>query len=223
MRQLEQTLGYRFSDEALLRQALTHPSMGEGDNQRLEFLGDAVLELYMSELLYEEYPQEQEGALTARRAALVCEKTLSQLARELGLGEKLILSRGEEQTGGRERASTLCDAMEAVVAAVYLDGGGDAARALVKRLFKNEGELLKARGRDDKGLLQAFTQGCGLALPVYEIISESGPAHQKAFVSRVSIAGVCHGTGEDATKKAAEQAAARAALEACRKGETPCG
>lgn len=224
MQQLETALGYRFSDKSLLRLAVTHPSLGEGaDNQRLEFLGDAVLEMYISELLYLSHPDEREGALTARRAALVCEDTLSAVARELKLGEYLLLSRGEEQTGGRERSGALCDAMEAVIAAVYLDGGSDAARALVKRLFSDEAALSRAHGQDDKGLLQAYAQSKGLALPVYEIISQDGPPHARRFVARVSVEGHAPATGEGATKKAAEQAAARSALDAQRKGEAPCG
>lgn len=223
MQQLEQALGYRFKEPAILRQALTHPSMGDADNQRLEFLGDAVLEMYISQLLFLRYPNEQEGALTARRAALVCEETLSHIAKALGLGQALMLSRGEEQTGGRERASTLCDTLESVLAAVYLDGGEKAAKTLVERLFKDDQELIRLRGQDDKGLLQTFTQGCGLALPSYEIIAEEGPAHARHFVAQVSVAGQPLATGEGQTKKAAEQAAARAALDACRKGEAPCG
>ena len=123
--QVMKALGYKFRDEALLRRALTHPSMGKDDNQRLEFLGDAVLQYLMSDALYQAHPDEREGALTHRRALLVCEAALSPIAKKLGLGEALIMDRGEELTGGREKPSVLCDTMEAVLAAVYLDGGMD--------------------------------------------------------------------------------------------------
>ena len=125
---LMQALGYRFRDEALLRRALTHPSVGKEDNQRLEFLGDAVLQYLMSDRLYRDHPMDREGALTHLRALLVCEAALSQVAARLGIGEALIMDHGEELTGGREKPSVLCDAMEAVLAAVYLDGGMEAAR-----------------------------------------------------------------------------------------------
>lgn len=126
-------LGYRFHNPALLRQALTHPSMGKNDNQRLEFLGDAVLQYLMSDILYATHPADQEGSLTHLRALLVCEAALSQVAQGLQVGEAMIMDKGEAQTGGREKPSVLCDAMEAILAAVYLDGGLEAARDIVKR------------------------------------------------------------------------------------------
>ncbi len=222
MQRLQNALQYHFRQPELLCQALRLPSMGAPDNQRMEYLGDAVLELLVSDLLYRRYPDEQEGALTARRQALVCEETLSHLARELGLPPALQLSHGDELTGVRDKPSTLCDAFEAVLAAVYLDGGIAAASKLVERLFQNDERLMRLRGRDVKGLLQAFAQGCALPLPEYRIVEESGPDHMKRFVSEVSIAGQALGRGEGGTKKAAEQAAAAAALESCRdqhKGE----
>ena len=141
MKALMKSLGYTFRDEALLRRALTHPSMGREDNQRLEFLGDAVLQYLMSDRLYREYPEEREGQLTHLRALLVCEAALSQVAARLGIGRSLIMDKGEELTGGREKPSVLCDAMEAVLAAVYLDGGMDAARGVVERCWPKPEEV----------------------------------------------------------------------------------
>ncbi|HPJ03084.1 MAG TPA: ribonuclease III, partial [Candidatus Limiplasma sp.] len=158
MRELERALGYAFQDKALLTLALTHPStLEQQSNQRLEFLGDAVLEYCVSEMLYHKYAQATEGELTARRAALVCEETLCHLAESLSLGGKIRMGRGEESTGGREKPAILADAMEAVVAAVCLDGGMDAARALAERLFADDEALASRRGRDLKGELQACT------------------------------------------------------------------
>ena len=146
-------LGYTFRDEALLRRALTHPSAGKEDNQRLEFLGDAVLQFIMSEKLYAAHPEEREGALTHRRALLVCEAAQSPIARELGIGEALRMDRGEELTGGREKPSVLCDAMEAVLAAVYLDGGMEAAKPFVERFVLKDHEK-KTAFTDSKSMLQ---------------------------------------------------------------------
>ena len=214
MRGLEDGLGYRFSDRALLQLALTHPScLEKADNQRLEFLGDAVLEYCVSDLLYRRYGIETEGELTARRAALVCEETLAALAGTLELGGHLRMGRGEEQTGGREKPAILADAMEAVLAAVCLDGGIEAARALVGRLFEEDGALAARRGRDLKGELQAWTQAQGLGLPEYVPVSEEGPPHDRRFTVEVWVAGQAAARGTGATKKAAEQAAAGAALE----------
>ncbi len=212
---LEQKLGYAFLEGSLLIRALTHPSVKQGqDNQRLEFLGDAVLEFCISEMLYQKYPQEQEGELTARRAALVCEDTLCHLAQSLSLGEALRMGHGEEQTMGRSKPSILADALEAVLAAIYLDGGMEAVRGVVLRLYQAEETLYTLRGGDDKGLLQAYTQAQEMALPEYTIIEESGPDHDKHFVAQVSVLSQPVATGEGSSKKAAEQAAAKAALAA---------
>ena len=214
MRELERALGYVFKDKALLTLALTHPSMLEQQsNQRLEFLGDAVLEYCVSEMLYQKYAQDSEGELTARRAALVCEETLCHLAESLALGGKIRMGRGEESTGGREKPAILADAMEAVVAAVCLDGGMDAARALVARLFADDEALAARRGRDLKGELQAYTQAQGLGLPEYRVIAEDGPAHDRHYTVEVVIAAARAATGEGGSKKIAEQAAARKALD----------
>ena len=213
VRQLEENLGYTFQQKALLHAALTHPSAQcPDDNQRLEFLGDAVLEFCVSDLLYEKYPDVREGDLTARRAALVCEETLCRLAQRMNIGDFLRMSHGEKQQKGHEKPSILADAMEALLAAVYLDGGISAAQKLIRQLFAEEEALAAMRGRDDKGLLQAHTQANGQALPEYQVIEESGPSHEKHFTVQVLIAGKPVATGEGGSKKAAEQAAAKAAL-----------
>ena len=212
MQQLQNDLGYVFHDPAHLRLALTHPSTKLPDNQRLEFLGDAVLEFCVSDMLYRKYPNLHEGELTARRAALVCERTLSVIARSLHLGDFLIMGHGEEQTGGRGKPSILADAMEAVLAAVYADGGYEAAREVIRRLFAEDEKLTAWRGHDDKSALQEYTQAHGLELPAYEVIAQEGPDHDRRFTVRVSILGRPAATGTGGSKKAAEQAAARQAL-----------
>ena len=204
-------LGYTFHDEALLRRALTHPSAGKADNQRLEFLGDAVLQYLMSDRLYRKHPEDREGSLTHMRALLVCEAALSPIAQRLGIGEALIMDRGEEQTGGRTKPSVLCDAMEAVLAAVYLDGGMDAARGVVERCWPKEDEVERPL-QDAKGALQEELQKDGGESPTYEIIGQSGPPHDPVFRATVSWRGKVLAEGEGKSKKAAEQASALAAL-----------
>lgn len=216
MQNLQKALGYTFKDEAHLRLALTHPSTKLPDNQRLEFLGDAVLEFCVSDMLYRKYPDLHEGELTARRAALVCERTLSVLARSLELGKVLVMGHGEEQTGGREKPSILADAMEAVLAAIYIDGGIRAAHQVILRLFAEDEKLIAWRGHDDKSALQEYTQANGLELPAYEIIAQEGPDHNRTFTAQVSVLGKPVATGVGNSKKAAEQAAAKKALKTLR-------
>ena len=211
MNKVMEALGYTFRDAALLRRALTHPSMGKEDNQRLEFLGDAVLQYLMSDRLYRRHPGDREGALTHRRALLVCEASLSQIARKLGIGEALMMDRGEEQTGGRTKPSVLCDAMEAVLAAVYLDGGMDAAREVVERCWPDEDEVSRPM-QDSKGKLQEELQKNGGETPTYRIIGESGPPHAPVFEAAVYRGDALLATGTGKTKKQAEQAAAVKAL-----------
>ena len=212
MKKVMEALGYTFRDGTLLRRALTHPSMGKEDNQRLEFLGDAVLQYLMSDRLYRRHPEDREGALTHRRALLVCEASLSQIAEKLGIGDALVMDRGEEQTGGRTKPSVLCDAMEAVLAAVYLDGGMDAARAVVERCWPDEEEVSRPM-QDSKGLLQEALQKNGGEAPTYRIVGESGPPHAPVFEAAVYHDGVQLATGSGRTKKQAEQAAAVRALQ----------
>ena len=212
MHQLMKNLGYTFRDPSLLRQALTHPSMGGADNQRLEFLGDAVLQYLMSDILYAASPEDQEGSLTHQRALLVCEAALSQVARALQVGEALIMDKGEALTGGRDKPSVLCDAMEAILAAVYLDGGLDAARGIILRHWPKPGEVQRPM-QDSKGALQEYLQKDGGDAPTYAIIEQSGPPHDRTFVAAVSRYGVELAQGTGRSKKLAEQAAALAALE----------
>lgn len=212
MHQLMKNLGYTFRDPSLLKQALTHPSMGGADNQRLEFLGDAVLQYLMSDILYAASPEDQEGSLTHQRALLVCEAALSQVARALQVGEALIMDKGEALTGGRDKPSVLCDAMEAILAAVYLDGGLDAARGIILRHWPKPGEVQRPM-QDSKGALQEYLQKDGGDAPTYAIIEQSGPPHDRTFVAAVSRYGVELAQGTGRSKKLAEQAAALAALE----------
>ena len=209
---LQKALGYQFQDPALLTMALTHPSTKLPDNQRLEFLGDAILEFCVSDMLYRKYTQFHEGQMTARRAALVCERTLSQLARQLNLGRCLLMGNGEEQTGGREKPSILADAMEAVFAAIYMDGGYLAAKAIIDRLYQDEEHLIAPRVKDDKGALQEYTQAHEMGLPVYEIIGQDGPPHNRVFVAQVTVMGKTLAQGSGNSKKNAEMAAAKIAL-----------
>ena len=211
MEQLMSALQYQFKNPALLRQALTHPSMGKNDNQRLEFLGDAVLQYIMSDLLYASHPDSQEGSLTHLRALLVCEAALSQVARSLHVGEALIMDRGEEMTGGRDKPSVLCDAMEAILAAVYLDGGMEEARRIVRSCWPKPEDVHRPM-QDSKGALQEHLQKDGGVAPNYEIISQDGPPHDRTFQAAVFRYGVELGRGSGRTKKQAEQAAALDAL-----------
>ena len=209
--QVMKALGYTFRDEALLRRALTHPSVGKEDNQRLEFLGDAVLQYLMSDALYRAHPTEREGALTHRRQLMVCEAALSPIAKKLGLGEALQMDKGEELTGGRDKPSVLCDTMEAVLAAVYLDGGMEAARGVVERCWPKEDEVERPL-QDAKGALQEALQKDGGESPTYEITGQSGPPHNPVFRAAVFWQGKQLAEGEGKTKKAAEQAAALTAI-----------
>lgn len=204
-------LGYTFRDKALLRRALTHPSMGKKDNQRLEFLGDAVLQYLMSDKLYREHPEDREGGLTHLRALLVCEAALSQVASRLGVGKALIMDKGEALTGGREKPSVLCDAMEAILAAVYLDGGMEAARGVMERCWPSPEEVSRPT-QDSKGALQELLQKGGGEPPEYRITGQSGPPHDPRFEATVYKDGKPLAVGVGNTKKHAEQQAAVEAL-----------
>lgn len=218
--ELEARLGFRFRDAKLLRLALTHPSIaherdGRADhNQRLEFLGDAVLQLVMTRELYTRFPDYDEGRLTKARARLVNRRTLAQHARQLDLGAHLILSRGEEQSGGRERPSALADAFEAVIGAIFLDGGLDAATTFIRRQFDRAlGELRTLPSLDNpKGELQELLQARSPEAPQYHIVSISGPDHDRVFECTVHHGGVELARGRGKSKKAAESEAALAAL-----------
>ncbi len=215
--QLEKTIGHHFADNALVDLAMTHPSYALShkckDNQRLEFLGDAVLEICVSRVIYHKYPKLREGQLTRKRAALVCEKNLARAARRLGLGAFLKLDRGEEVVGGRENPSILADTMEALIAAVYLDAGMEKAAALVD-LAMDGYETDENGDRDAKSALQEYLQALGEEAPTYEIIDQNGPPHARVFTARVlRDGGEEMGRGSGARKQRAEEAAAQMALD----------
>ncbi len=218
---LETILGHTFRDPALLQLALTHGSVGyenqrpQADNQRLEFLGDAVLQLALSHLLYSRSPKADEGVLTKARAQLVSTKALARLARQIGLGTHLILGRGEEANGGRDRDSTLADALEAVAGAIYLDAGNAAAHQFATRLFTPDLDALEQGPleRNPKGELQELIQASNATPPVYSIVAADGPDHAKSFCAAVSWLGHELGRGNGRSKKEAETEAAQAALE----------
>ena len=221
--ELESVLGHEFRDPRWLLQALTHssripertPEDSPGDNEKLEFLGDAVLELLVSEELVRTFPDWREGQLSKSRARLVNAASLCSVAQRLGLGKHLRLSRGEEKTGGRSKPALLADAYEAVVAAIYLDAGLDAARRFVRKSLV-EGALTAAAdalGRPDrKSALQELLQARGMAPCSYHVIEEAGPDHEKTFRVEVRITSEITAAGTGKTKKEAEQAAALAAL-----------
>ena len=207
---LEAAIGHQFKKPALLRQALTHPSLGHNHNQRLEFLGDAVLELCVSEKIYEKHPEMQEGAMTRLRQKLVREEKLAKAAGEIHLGDMLLMDKSCVITGGRHNPSVLCDAFEAVLAAVYLDGGLDEARKMVLRLI---GDCTETGENDPKSALQEYLQGKGQEMPSYVTLGEEGPPHERIFTAAVLIGGKQAAKGRGTSKKRAEQAAAEAALQ----------
>lgn len=234
---LEQALGHHFARPALLEQALTHSShaheagaraeegAGAADNEQFEFLGDAVLGFVTSQLLFERFPHFQEGQLSKMRAHLVSARHLIRVARELDLGRYLRLGRGEEKSGGRAKSALLVDALEAVLAAMYLDSGMDAPRRfIVDRILAPELERLQQEGggglpvTDHKSALQEFLQGGGHPQPVYSVVREQGPEHNKLFTVEVRVRMGTNGAGDyltradGPTKKTAEQRAARQAL-----------
>jgi len=213
-------LGVRFRRPELLREALTHssyvnerPSQPISDNERLEFLGDAVLGLVIADELFHRYPTAREGALTAMRAAIVRTDSLAQASMRIDLGAHLFLGRGEEASGGRQRAANLCAAFEAVVGALYLDQGLEQARALLLRVLGDAIQSLAATGpRDAKSLLQEQVQARLHLTPAYRTVAETGPDHAKEFVVEVWVGGRVLGRGVGPSKQAAEQAAAQSAL-----------
>ena len=222
LEKLQENLGYRFRDESLLRGALYHSSYanehrGENivSNERLEFLGDAVLGFVSAEFLYSRFPNAPEGELTRIRAALVREESLFEVAQALQLGECLMLGKGEESGGGRHRPSILADCTEAVFAAVYLDGGMDCARDLIHRVLLSKGdiEVAESRRRDYKTELQELVQRKPHQVLRYELVGQSGPDHAKVFTVAVLLNGEPIGEGSGHSKKEAEQSSARAALE----------
>lgn len=225
MKSLEQKIGYSFQNKELLKQALTHTSYTNEhkqsnkktparDNERLEFLGDSVLSLIVTSFLYENQNAMSEGKLSRLRATIVCEKSLRSAADLVSLGDYILLSRGEERTGGRNRDSIIADAMEAVIGAIYLDSGLEAARGFVMRHMETiiqlamEGKLFS----DYKTQFQEWAQKNGEACISYDVVSESGPDHRKSFVVALSLNGARVALGTGNSKKEAEQNAAKGAL-----------
>ncbi|MBX3271008.1 MAG: ribonuclease III [Sandaracinaceae bacterium] len=217
---VEARLGYRFRDPSRLLDALTHrsfvnerPDLARRDNERMEYLGDAIVDLAASMLLYERYPDAREGELSRRRADLVCETGLAVIGRELALGEALRLGRGEEKTGGRDKPRLLASAVEALVAAVCLDGGQDAAMRVACALLSPRLEASAPGELDYKSRLQETLQVGGVPPPVYELVGTEGPDHDRVFYVEAIHEGRVLGRGSGGSKLRAEQLAARDALE----------
>ena len=227
--ELSQRLGYVFREPQLLHLALTHPSFVREEsaiqqhNQRLEFLGDAVLQLVVTGELYEKFTTVGEGPLTKARAQMVNRRTLAEQARRIGLGQFLRMSRGEESSGGRDRASALADGFEALLGALYLDGGFETARGFILRQFREAfGELEVIPNLENpKGELQEMLQADSAEAPIYQLIASSGPDHDRVFECTVLHGGIELGRGSGKSKKDAESAAALAALKARRAAPAP--
>lgn len=219
---LEEALAHRFADPGLLKTALTHssyvnenPDTAASDNERLEYLGDAVLDFLVADWLFREFPRLSEGQMTNLRALLVREETLARLAAKVNLGDHLLLGRGEEASGGRHRTHNLCAAFEALVGALYLDSDVATVRASILPLMQPElRRLLRERSvRDPKSLLQEWTQARYHVTPSYITVGEEGPDHAKRFTVQVLVNGEVWGSGSGPSKQAAAQRAAQAALE----------
>jgi len=218
---LEERIGYKFRNSLLLAEALTHPSLGHEtqqrhfDNQRLEFLGDAILQVVITEYLFAHFADQPEGQLTKLRSRLVSREALKEHAAALDLGHFLLLGRGEEASGGRSRTSTLADAFEALIGAIYLDGGLEKTRKFILAQARENLERLAEEPVDinPKGQLQELLQSISPQSPVYELVSESGPEHNKTFVVQGVWEGMVLGQGSGRSKKQAETAAAVQALE----------
>ncbi|MCI9137166.1 MAG: ribonuclease III [Lachnospiraceae bacterium] len=225
-KEFEEKIGYCFQDSSLLMQALTHSSYANehhlgkrADNERLEFLGDAVLEIVSSEFLFHRYPEYPEGELTRMRASMVCEPTLAFCTRDLKLGKYLRLGKGEAQTGGRERKSILSDALEAVIGAIYLDGGFANAKEFIHRFVLNDMEH-KELFYDSKTILQEIVQGNYTEELSYHLLGEEGPDHDKKFIVEAKIGDKVYGKGRGRTKKSAEQEAAYETLLQLKQSDT---
>jgi ribonuclease-3 len=217
-KELEKRLGYRFKNEALLTRALTHASLRGAkkvheDNERLEFVGDRVLGLAIVELLEQTYPTAPEGELARHLNRLVRGETCAKVARNLNLGDYLMLSDSEAGSGGRLKGTILADAVEAVLGAIFLEAGFNKARDVVRKLWENEEVSFGNAAADPKSALQEWAQGQGLALPIYVEVERTGPDHAPSFTAEVRIKGKSPARGQGASKRAAEQAAASSLLE----------
>jgi ribonuclease-3 len=217
---LHARLGHEFSDPTILERALTHSSVGDGgksrarDNERLEFLGDRVLGLLTAERLIAQHPEATEGDLAPRLNALVSRQTCARVARRMNLGPALRLSGAESRTGGRDKDSILAGAVEAVIAALYADGGLDAVRPMFQAFWSEEFDNLGApRPRDPKTALQEWAQGQGKPLPAYTVVTRDGPDHAPLFTVEVKVEGLVPATGKGASRQAAEKAAAQAVMD----------
>ena len=220
IKDLETAIGYHFRNIQLLQNALTHSSYANErwhnsllSNERLEFLGDSVLGMLVAEYLYKNFPDRPEGELTRMRADMVCEHTLATVANKIGLGSHLLLGHGEERLGGRSRESILADAVESVIAASFLDGGMEVARAFIEKFVLCDVQPEQKRNVDYKTALQEQVQKKKDQVLTYELLGESGPDHAKLFEVAVKLNGIQIGIGDGSSKKRAEQAAAKAALE----------
>ena len=220
IKDLEAAIGYRFKNISLLQNALTHSSYANErwhnsllSNERLEFLGDAILGMTVAKYLYQTFPDRPEGELTRMRADMVCEQTLAKVAARIDLGKHLLLGNGEEQGGGRKRNSILADAVESVIAASYLDGGLEAAQQFIEKFILVEVPVTRLHNADYKTALQELVQQKKNQVLTYTLIGESGPDHDKKFEVEVKLNGTVVGTGSGSSKKRAEQDAARSALE----------
>lgn len=227
LKELEERIGYHFLDGNLITQAMTHSSYANEHrlnklecNERLEFLGDSVLEVVSSDCLYHKYPEKPEGDLTKIRASIVCEPTLAYCAEDIRLGEYLLLGKGEEATGGRGRASIVSDALEALIGAIYLDGGFANAKEFILRFIMNDLEH-KQLFYDSKTILQEIVQSKTDEPLSYELLREEGPDHNKIFETQVLIGREAIGRGTGRTKKAAEQVAAYHGILSLNKMEKP--
>ena len=221
IKDLENAIGYRFRNITLLQNALTHSSYANEhwhdslrSNERLEFVGDSVLGMVVAEYLYRTFPERPEGELTRMRADMVCERALAKVADRLELGSHLMLGHGEEQGGGRTRASILADAVESVIAACFFDGGMDAARKMIETFILCNVPTGKLTNADYKTAFQELVQQKKDQIITYRLIGESGPDHDKSFLVEVLLNGQVVGTGTGSSKKRAEQDAARTAVEA---------
>ena len=220
IKDLEAAIGYRFSNITLLQNALTHSSYANErwhnslrSNERLEFLGDSILGMVVADYLYKNFPDRPEGELTRMRADMVCETSLAAVAAKLDLGQHLLLGHGEEQGNGRNRASTLADAVESIIAACYLDGGMEAAEGLIHKFVLCNVPVGKLHNADYKTALQELVQQKKNQVLSYALVGETGPDHDKDFFVEVSLNGKVIGKGSGSSKKRAEQAAAHAAIE----------
>lgn len=223
--ELEEKIGYTYRDKGLLRQAMTHKSFINEQKinklrtyERIEFLGDAVLELVSSEYFYHRYKEMSEGYLTRKRASAVCESSLAITARELELGKYLLLGKGEERTGGRERDSIIADAVEAIIGSIYLDGGMDKAKEFIMRFVLNDLET-KELFYDAKSILQEMVQAKKSGSLEYRLVGEMGPAHEKVFCTEAWFNGKLVGEGKGASKKLSEQRAAYEAIMRLQEGK----